>query len=84
MNEACRITVDGMPTRILTWGYDITSVGENADQYLIFLIPGNPGIAEFYVEFLNKLHEELEIPILIASHAGINHADLCSKSKLST
>ncbi|XP_065208898.1 lipid droplet-associated hydrolase [Planococcus citri] len=64
--------VEDVPTRILTWGADLDELKSNKDKYteMIFVITGNPGIADFYIEFLNKLHELVQIPIWVISHAG--------------
>ena len=38
---------------------------------VIVLIPGNPGLIEFYEVFMEKLHELRKLPIIGFSHAGI-------------
>lgn len=68
---ACKddwVLVDDMPTRFITWGAWIDDLkdGEN----LILLIPGNPGLVDFYREFLKELHEKLQIPVWAVSHLG--------------
>lgn len=68
---ACKddwVLVDDMPTRFITWGAWIDDLkdGEN----LILLIPGNPGLVDFYCEFLKELHEKLQIPVWAVSHLG--------------
>lgn len=62
--------VENVPTRILTWGADLDELKTNKHDQLIFLITGNPGIADFYIDFLTKLHEQVQIPIWVISHAG--------------
>ena len=62
--------VGNVPTRILTWGADLEELKTNKHSELIFLITGNPGIADFYIDFLTKLYEQIRIPIWVTSHAG--------------
>ena len=38
---------------------------------VIVLIPGNPGLIEFYEVFMEKLHELRKLSIIGFSHAGI-------------
>lgn len=68
MHKDLWLLIDNTPTRLLTWGSDFEQLQEH--QHVVFMIPGNPGIADFYSEFLTKLHEEVKIPICMVSHAG--------------
>ena len=61
------LAVDGVPTKFLTWG---TWVEDLRDEDVVLMITGNPGITEFYLQFLNELHKLLKIPIWAVSHAG--------------
>ncbi|XP_063407090.1 lipid droplet-associated hydrolase-like [Mytilus trossulus] len=56
----------GMPTHILKYG----TTGQSGVVFLI--IPGNPGIAEYYDEFMKVLYQNSKytIPVWTISHAG--------------
>lgn len=56
----------GMPTHILKYGI----IGQSGVIFLI--IPGNPGIAEYYDEFMKVLYQNSKdtIPVWTISHAG--------------
>lgn len=62
------LLVDDIPTRFLTCGKWVEDL-EN-EQNLVFIIPGNPGVAEFYIQFVNELHENLKMPVWAVCHAG--------------
>ena len=58
---------------ILGYSTVISSIGfskEKIDDKVIVLIPGNPGLIEFYQVFMKKLFALKKIPILGISHAG--------------
>lgn len=70
------IPILGMPTHILKYGV-IRHTG-----VLFLLIPGNPGIAEFYDEFMKVLYQNsnYSIPVWTISHAG--HVSIPSNNNL--
>lgn len=43
---------------------------------LFVLIPGNPGIVDFYVSFLDSIHKEMGYETLCISHAGHDSSSL--------
>ena len=61
------LLVDDIPTKFLTWG---TWVEDLKDQDVVLMISGNPGITEFYMQFLSELHTRLKMPVWAVSHAG--------------
>ncbi len=61
-------SVQDIPTKILTWGDGVEEL--KCGQNLVVLIPGNPGISDFYEQFLAQLHENLRMPVWMISHAG--------------
>ncbi|XP_022910348.1 lipid droplet-associated hydrolase-like [Onthophagus taurus] len=63
------LSINNVPTRILTWGKTLLDDFDETDE-LIVVISGNPGITEFYIEFLDQLHAKTNASIWILSHAG--------------
>ncbi|XP_071439110.1 lipid droplet-associated hydrolase [Hetaerina americana] len=58
------IEVGPVQTRVL-------SIGDSSTKdEIVLVIPGNPGVAEFYVDFCKKLHHKLKKPVWVISHAG--------------
>ena len=39
---------------------------------VVFIVPGNPGEILFYKLFMERLHQELGLPVIGASHAGLS------------
>ncbi|XP_018324799.1 lipid droplet-associated hydrolase [Agrilus planipennis] len=65
------IDVNGALTKVMAWGRWIEEPPEtNEPEDIIICIPGNPGITKFYTVFLQRIHEELNCPVWILSHAG--------------
>lgn len=66
------VNIKGSHTYIATYGKWIDDEWnvENGENEVIVLIPGNPGFAEFYLSFAQKLHENTKIPVWILSYAG--------------
>lgn len=68
------VTVTGVPVRVDAWGgvlpSDIEKNPEAKPKDLILLVPGNPGVVEFYDSFLDRLHEKTKKCIWIVSHSG--------------
>lgn len=71
MREAY-ITINTIPTHVMTWGKWVEETFKPEENELILLIPGNPGLLGFYTHFLRTLHEQLQssIPIWAIGHAG--------------
>ncbi|KAK3928438.1 Lipid droplet-associated hydrolase [Frankliniella fusca] len=65
------ITLNYVPTHVMTWGgwIDETDVISKKKE-LLLLFTGNPGVALFYSEFLQQLHDKLKMPVWVISHAG--------------
>ena len=40
-------------------------------KHVIFLLPGNPGIVNFYTNMMKKLYKKVKIPIIGLSHPGL-------------
>ncbi|ODM95532.1 Lipid droplet-associated hydrolase [Orchesella cincta] len=73
--EAYRV-VNKVPTKVLTFG---TGIGDNLldVKHLVLVFPGNPGIIDYYREFMKELYVRLRnkypkenIPVWGISHAG--------------
>lgn len=65
------VDINGVPTRVITYGRWIEeSAPQGAPQDIVVCIPGNPGVTEFYVEFLEIIHQRLGLPVWIVGHAG--------------
>jgi hypothetical protein len=47
----------------------------NDENYILFVIPGNPGVIDYYVEFLSTVHSELgkKIDIVGGSYLVISY-----------
>ena len=61
--------IDGFSTVIATTKNFEEEMGKT--KAVIVLVPGNPGLIEFYEVFMEKLHELRKLPIIGFSHAGI-------------
>ena len=71
------VSVNGLPTvvsKILPQNY--------IQKHMIVLIPGNPGLVEFYDVFITTLFDSLrgEYPLYAISHAGKCNLEACMKS----
>ncbi|KAL8571813.1 hypothetical protein ACOMHN_053971 [Nucella lapillus] len=67
------IDVRNVETHILKYGnIRPPQSREKEQQYLFLIIPGNPGIPEYYQQFMHTLWEKSEgkIPVWCVSHAG--------------
>lgn len=60
------VPVLGMPTKVLK--YEDTDK-ERHDR-LFLIVPGNPGVADYYDEFMKTLHGLTHTPVWAVSHAG--------------
>lgn len=65
------VTVNEVPTKVMTWGRWIEETPKPEDpKDIIICVPGNPGITRFYTMFLQTLYEKVGLPIWIIGHAG--------------
>ncbi|POG64465.1 hypothetical protein GLOIN_2v1463016 [Rhizophagus irregularis DAOM 181602=DAOM 197198] len=46
----------------------------NDENYILFVIPGNPGVIDYYVEFLSTVHNELGKKIDIVGASMLGHS----------
>lgn len=72
--EEVFVDVRGLPTKVLTWGKGLGEpFGENETEVVI-LVPGNPGLVEFYKEFLELIWIDFgrRIPVWTVGYAGLN------------
>jgi pimeloyl-ACP methyl ester carboxylesterase len=60
-----RLLVNGFNTEYIIHGKEKTE-----EDIMLVIVPGNPGIVEFYIEFMNCLHEMMNYSVLAVSHAG--------------
>ncbi|KAE8743664.1 hypothetical protein FOCC_FOCC010706 [Frankliniella occidentalis] len=65
------ITLNYVPTHVMTWGGWIDEPNVlSKEKEVLLLFTGNPGVAMFYSEFLQQLHDRLKMPVWVISHAG--------------
>lgn len=62
------LLVNDVPTRFQTWGAWVEDLEDN--QNLVFVITGNPGVVDFYEQFLADLHARVKMPVWAVCHAG--------------
>ncbi|KAJ1527682.1 hypothetical protein ONE63_007641 [Megalurothrips usitatus] len=63
------ITLNYVPTHIMTWGGWIEGNKSSFKEIALIFI-GNPGVGMFYTEFLQQLNQKLKMPVWLISHAG--------------
>lgn len=72
------VTLLKVPVKIFCYGEvtpsQIVKSPETKPEKLVLIIPGNPGIVEFYGEFGARIHEKTRLPVWIVGHGG--HGDL--------
>lgn len=64
---------NGVPTQVITEGRWVEEGFSNyGKREVVIIIPGNPGLAEFYKGFIKTVKSKLptEVPVWIISHAG--------------
>lgn len=69
------ITINEVPTKILSWGRTVKEVNEDVIEdnlNYIICIPGNPGLVDVYKEFLEELYRNTDSIVWIIGHAGHN------------
>jgi len=64
--------VFGYSTVVASIGFDDELQVVDGTKNIIVLIPGNPGLIEFYQVFMKRLYELKSIPIIGFSHAGMD------------
>uniref|UniRef100_A0A131YK98 Lipid droplet-associated hydrolase n=1 Tax=Rhipicephalus appendiculatus TaxID=34631 RepID=A0A131YK98_RHIAP len=64
------MTVNGVPTKVVQVGK--TDLGPSCQEPLLIFIPGNPGIIEYYEDFLAELYDHFDgrLHVCGLSHAG--------------
>ena len=67
--------VFGYSTVIASIGFDDELCIPSDTKNVVVLIPGNPGLIEFYQVFMKKLYELKSVPIIGFSHAGKGRPD---------
>ncbi|XP_069951902.1 lipid droplet-associated hydrolase-like isoform X1 [Cherax quadricarinatus] len=70
------ILIRGQPTEVLSLGQSLNESPEN----IILIIPGNPGLASFYIDFMQTIYSSLK-----ETHSiwAISHAGHCHTSHIS-
>eukprot|EP01080_Neovahlkampfia_damariscottae_P011583 gene11583-4827_t len=61
------VTINGQLTDVLEYGCHI---GQDNLEKMILIIPGNPGVVNFYDHFAKKLHFSLNIPVIVVGYLG--------------
>lgn len=70
MNEAY-LNINNVPTKVVTWGQWVEEDFQpNSSKDIVILIPGNPGITDFYKDFLQTIHDNTGFPVWAIGHAG--------------
>lgn len=70
MNDAY-VNVNNVPTKVMTWGKWIEEDFEGDERKeIVILVPGNPGITDFYKDFLQTIYDKVNIPVWAIGHAG--------------
>jgi pimeloyl-ACP methyl ester carboxylesterase len=69
------ILINNQMTDILEYGCHINQ--ETLDKVIV-IIPGNPGVTDFYDSFAKKLHFTLKIPVIVVGYLGhsFEHTEL--------
>lgn len=61
--------------------FDVGRIGQVENDKIMVLFPGNPGIVEFYICFMQKLYQELKVCVYIVGHAGFGQSKLMKNGK---
>lgn len=67
------LTCNGVQTQVITEGRWVEeSLSETGNKDLVVVIPGNPGVPEFYVDFIKEINSKIptEVPVWLVGHAG--------------
>lgn len=72
--ETVFVDVIGLPTKVLTWGRRLNEPFRSDETQLVLLVPGAPGLVEFYEEFLQTIWNDFErrIPVWAVAYGGLN------------
>ncbi|KAG9435684.1 lipid droplet-associated hydrolase [Apis mellifera carnica] len=71
--QCAMLNWNGVPTQVITEGRWVEEGFSNyGKREVVIIIPGNPGLAEFYKGFIKTVKSKLptEVPVWIISHAG--------------
>lgn len=55
--------INNVETSMLIWGEPFAANGQD----VIVCFPGNPGVADFYIEFASFLHSFTSLPVCVIS-----------------
>jgi len=73
------VTINSVPTRILTWGKWITDEFDETSPSLIIFVSGLPGVTLCYKKFIETIHKNLNnIPVWVIGLAGEEILDYIS------
>lgn len=67
------VDVMGMSTKVRYWGKALDEPFEAHETELILLVPGSPGVTDFYLEFLEAMwnNYERKIPVWTMAYGGL-------------
>lgn len=67
------VYVMGMSTKVVTWGKALDEAFAPHENELILMVPGSPGVTDFYLEFLNCMwnNYERKIPVWTMAYGGL-------------
>lgn len=71
--QKAMLQCNGVQTQIITEGRWVEEeIAEDGNKHVVLIIPGNPGIPEFYEGFIKSLATKLpsQTPIWVIGHAG--------------
>lgn len=77
-------TLNNVPTQLIAWGDPFAN---NSDSDVIVIIPGCPGIPEFYREFGAELYENTKLSVCIVGkritlrNSVFNSCNSCIKKR---
>ncbi|CAG2109116.1 unnamed protein product [Medioppia subpectinata] len=70
--DECWLEINGVTTRVLQYGVDVSTKHVLTKCPIILMISGNPGEIAFYRQMLSRMHDRTRLPVLGLSHAGHN------------
>lgn len=82
MNTAF-VTVNKVPTKILTWGKWIEESFRNDERKeVVIVMTGNPGIVDYYELFCKTIHSKTGLPVWCIGHAGHQEPEHTNVAKI--
>lgn len=69
----CYVDVMGMSTKVRYWGKALDEPFEPHETELMLMVPGSPGVTDFYLEFLEAMwnNYERKIPVWTIAYGGL-------------